>query len=301
MTATCLLLTVALLLQPAAPDQPAPPADGQGTLRVMTFNIRYGTADDGENRWERRKGLVVATIAKADPDVLGVQEALASQVDELREALPAYEFVGAGRDDGKRQGEFAGIYFKAERFEKLAAGDFWLSETPGQPGSEGWDASLPRVSTWARLRDRRSGATTLFLNTHFDHRGPRARLESATLLRRKAAELRGDAGAVVVMGDFNATEDDEPYAALVGEAPDAVPLVDSYRAAHPERAADEATFHGFTGKRTGSRIDWVLHSPELRTTLCEIVREPEGRPQASDHFAVLAVLAPSSAPAADRP
>ena len=261
----------------------------------MTFNIRYGTADDGDNRWERRKGLLVRTITAFDPDVLGVQEALASQVDELREALGGYEFVGVGRDDGKREGEFAGMYVKAGRFEKLAAGDFWLSETPDTPGSKGWDASLPRAASWARLRDRRSGQTTLFLNAHFDHLGRKARLESAKLLRRKADELRDNAAAVVVLGDFNATEDDEPYAALVGREGDAMRLVDSYRAARPARGPDEATFHGFTGKQVGSRIDWVLHSRELRTVSCEIVREPEGRPQASDHFAVAAVLAPGVA------
>jgi endonuclease/exonuclease/phosphatase family metal-dependent hydrolase len=281
-----LLTTAGLHSAAAVPDAPA----DENAIRVTSFNIRYGTADDGENRWEKRKDLVVRTIRKLDPDLLGVQEALAFQVDELKAAFPAYEFVGAGRDDGKRGGEFAGIYYRKDRFESLAAGHVWLSETPDQPGSRGWDASLPRVATWTRLRDLRTGGPLFVINAHFDHRGPRARVESAKLMRRTIAELH-DGAPVVVTGDFNATEDDEPYPALCGKAGDAVRLVDSYRALHPERAADEATFNGFSGDRVGSRIDWILHSPALRTVAAEIGYERDGDRYPSDHYPVSAVLA----------
>ena len=282
----------------AQAQQPAGATDGAPTLRVASFNIRYGTADDGENRWERRKDFVVRTIRKMDPDLLGVQEALAFQVDELRAALPAYGFVGVGRDDGKRAGEFAGIYYRKERFEELAAGHVWLSEQPDQPGSRGWDASLPRVASWVRLRDLRTGKPVFCINAHFDHRGPRARVESAKLMRRKIEELH-EGAPVVVTGDFNATEDDEPYAALRGEAGTPLHLIDTYRAIHSERRPDEATFNGFTGERKGSRIDWVLHSTDMHSVAAEIVYDQEEGRYPSDHFPVSAVIA--FGPATDRP
>ena len=286
------LLCLLLALLTARVQQPAPAAapPDQPTLRVASFNIRYGTADDGENRWEKRKDLVVGTIRKLDPDLLGVQEALAFQVDELKAVLPAYDFVGVGRDDGRRAGEFAGIYYRKDRFEQLAVGHIWLSETPDQPGSRGWDASLPRVATWVRLRDLRTARPLFVINAHFDHRGPRARVESAKLMRRTIEELH-EGAPVIVTGDFNATEDDEPYAALRGAAGDAQRLLDTYRAAHPERRPDEATFNGFTGNRTGSRIDWILHSGDLRTVAAEISYERDGERYPSDHYPVSAVLA----------
>ena len=282
-----LALAVTHLLQDAgrAPDRATPaPA-----LRVTSFNIRYGTAKDGENAWDKRKDLVLRTIRKLDPDLMGVQEALAFQVDELRDALPGYEVLGVGRDDGKRAGEFTAIYFKKDRFEQLAAGHFWLSETPEQPGSRGWDAALPRLASWVRLRDRQTGGPLLFVNTHFDHVGRQARLESARLLRSQIEKLH-EGAPVVVAGDFNATEDDEPYAALMGEGGAPLRLIDSYRAVHPQRSPDEATFNGFTGKRAGSRIDWVLHSDHFKTTSAEIMYDSEAGRYPSDHFPLSAVL-----------
>src|SRR5690348_511311 len=53
-------------------------------IRVMTFNIRYGTAPDGENAWPKRRDLVVKVIKESDPDAIGLQEALRDQLDFLQ-------------------------------------------------------------------------------------------------------------------------------------------------------------------------------------------------------------------------
>lgn len=276
-------------------------ADADQNLRVMSFNLRYGSAKDGEDRWELRKGMLFKTIRDFGPDLLGVQEAEAGQVDELTEQLKGYAHEGVGRDDGKRKGEYSALFYKTDRFEKLDGGTFWLSPTPDKVGSKGWDAALPRVATWARLRDKSAGPGAkplLYVNTHWDHMGKTARLESGKLIRNKIPELNRDGGPVIVTGDFNTFEDDAPYKAIVQAvgaegAGAGVRLIDSFREVHPERNTEEASFHAFKGGTRGSRIDYILHTPELKATAAEIVRTHEGNRYPSDHYPVTAILAPA--------
>src|SRR3954453_19665447 len=154
--ALSVLACLVAALAPARSDPPAPPPDAPAAppVRVMSFNIRYGTAKDGENAWEKRKEFLAETVAAFDPDLLGTQETLAFQRDFLAAKLAGYGVFAAGRDDGKEAGEMAALFYREARFEKLAGGHFWLSETPDVPGSKGWDAALPRVATWVKLRDR---------------------------------------------------------------------------------------------------------------------------------------------------
>ena len=192
----------------------------------MSFNIRYGTAKDGEDRWENRQGMLLDTIRAYAPDVLGMQEVLASQADFLREKLPEYGFCGGGRDDGKRGGEFSPVMYRKDRFELLASGQWWLSPTPEKVGSKGWDAALPRIVTWAKLKHRGSGAELLMFNTHWDHVGNTARVESGKLMRRLIDEKRGDL-PVIVTGDFNSTETTPQYATLTAGDDAGVRLIDA--------------------------------------------------------------------------
>lgn len=262
-------------------------------IRVMTFNIRYGTANDGENHWDKRKEFLVETIEAYRPDLLGTQETLGFQRDFLAKHLRDYGILGVGRDDGKEQGEMMALYYRKERFTKLAEGHFWLSETPETAGSKSWDSSLPRMATWVKLQDRKNTSTPpiLFMNTHFDHRGPQARLESAKLIREKIGTL-GKGCTIIVTGDFNSGEGSAPYKALFAEAAgQESPVIDCYRSVHPERAKDEGTATGFKASATGgSRIDWIGCSRDWQVALAKIDRtEREGRTP-SDHFPVEVVL-----------
>ena len=276
-----------------APDDAA--ARDPAALRVMSFNIRFGVADDRADRWDFRKDLFVRTIKRFDPDLLGVQEALDFQMDYLRRALDGYGVVGAGREDGRSRGELSAVLFKSERFEKRDEGHFWFSDRPHVPGTKHWDSELPRMCSWVKLRDRNArrgtpGDTVLFLDTHWDHAGTVARVESARMLRRKIFELQPQ-GPAVLVGDFNCTEDDEPYHELLrGGEGTGLRLVDSYRAVHPERQAAEATFHAFRGGREGSRIDWIIHTDNLKPVEAEIDYFHEGGRYPSDHFPVTATL-----------
>ncbi len=262
-------------------------------LRVMTFNVRFGTASDGENHWDKRKEFLAETIKAFEPELLGTQETLGFQRDYLGEQLPGYGVLGVGRDDGKEQGEMMALCYKKARFEKLGEGHFWLSEAPDTPGSKSWDSSLPRMATWVKLKDLRqpSAQPIFYLNTHFDHRGPMARLESAKLVRRRIEELARGC-SILVTGDFNSGEGSPPYQALFGELNGQKSLViDAYRSVHPERAKDEGTATGFDVTKTGgSRIDWIGCSRDFQVLEARINRvHRNGRPP-SDHFPVEVVV-----------
>jgi endonuclease/exonuclease/phosphatase family metal-dependent hydrolase len=268
-------------------------ADPAPAVRVMSFNVRYGTAKDGEDHWDKRKEMLAGVVRAYRPDLLGTQETLAFQREFLTKELTGYGAWGAGRDDGKENGEMAALFWREARFEKVGGGHFWLSETPDKAGSKGWDAALPRVVSWVRLKDRHdpSAKPVLFLNTHFDHRGRKARAEAARLVRERVSKL-SDGSSVIVTGDFNAAEGSEPYLAMFGkEAEKASPLVDTYRVKHPARGKEEGTFNGFkAGTTVGSRIDWVGCSRDWKVEGAGIDRTTKGGRTPSDHFPVTAEL-----------
>lgn len=185
------------------------------------------------------------------------------------------------------------VFWSRERFEKLDGGHFWLSETPDTAGSKSWDSSLPRMATWVRLRDRlaKEAPPVLFVNTHFDHRGPRARLESAKIIRNRLRTLGKDC-SVILTGDFNSTEGSDPYRALFAEQEgEGSPVVDTLRVAHPERSENEGTSSGFkTASAARGRIDWIGCSRDWTVEKAGIDRNGYDGRYPSDHYAVFAVL-----------
>ena len=157
-------------------------SEGQ-SVTVMSYNIRLDTEADGINQWKNRTDKVATLLKKYNPDLLGVQEAMHNQMMDLQKELPDYAFVGVGRDDGKEKGEYSAIFYKKDKFEMLKQNTFWLSETPEVPGSKSWDAAITRVVTFAVLKDKSSGKSFIYSNTHFDHVGREARKQSATLIK----------------------------------------------------------------------------------------------------------------------
>ena len=258
-------------------------------LKAMSFNIRFGTANDGDNHWDQRSDLVAETIELFSPDLLGVQEALDFQCEFLKTRLPSHKFVGRSREANPTSGEFCGIFFRSERFDLVDSGHFWLSETPDEPGSKSWDSSLPRMVSWVRLKDRLSNNQEfVFANTHFDHRGPEARLQSAKLIRQRLFE--NQELPVLLTGDFNCDESSDPYNVLANVGDAGRPILDSYREIHPDRTEQEGSFSSWTGDTSGARIDWILHTDQFTALNADINHTRQQGRFPSDHFPVQAIL-----------
>ena len=185
----------------------------EAKVEVMSFNIRLDHVADSMNNWKYRKDHAAQMIAYYAPDIIGMQEVVKNQLDDLKERLPQYTALGVGRADGEEKGEYCSLFYKTDRFELLKSGNFGLSETPDSIGKKGWDAACERIVTWAVLKDKVSGREIAAFNTHFDHVGKVARRESAVLILEKIKQIVGDL-PVIVTGDFNGTVDSEPVTVL---------------------------------------------------------------------------------------
>ncbi|WP_135666027.1 endonuclease/exonuclease/phosphatase family protein [Halorhabdus rudnickae] len=259
-------------------------------LRAMTYNVRYDTPEDGAHAWAHRRDAVASTIRFHRPDVVGLQEPLDHQLAFLADRLESFEWVGSSRVDGDREGEYTPIGYRRDRFDSVASGTFWLSETPDEPGSLGWDARHPRIVTWVRLRDRSTGTQHLQANTHFSHEGARARQESAQLVLDRLEAL-ADGEPIVLTGDFNAVAGDPVFDVLVGARKRDSPLHSA-----PKRSSDPA--HGPSTSRTDfealvhdRKIDHIFVTGDVSVgqhgVCCDCY--DDGR-YPSDHLPVLAEL-----------
>ncbi|HZW07145.1 MAG TPA: endonuclease/exonuclease/phosphatase family protein [Phycisphaerales bacterium] len=279
-------------------------------LTVMSFNIRYGTANDGEDRWEKRRGLVMDVIRSHEPDVIGLQEALRFQIDEIRKEMPAYAEVGVGRDDGKTKGEYSAILYRTPRLALAGAvadtsGTFWLSDTPEKVASRTWGNGITRVCTWARLREV-DGSQFVVFNTHLDHQSEPSRRRSVELIASRVQALPVRV-PVIVTGDFNCGEASPAIRFVTGAAASAsggpgvegwTGLVDTFRVVHPDEA-NVRTFHAFkgVGDTTGKggpqgalteKIDFVFVDEGWEVMDAAIDRTQRAGRYPSDHFPVVA-------------
>lgn len=231
-------------------------------LRVMTYNLRYANENPGEE-WSKRKDKVISIIELANPDIIGVQEALKIQLDDLISELKNYEVIGVGRDDGKNSGEFSAILFNKKKLNVIKENTFWLSETPDVP-SKGWDAALPRICTWAEFNFKGSEKSFYLFNTHFDHIGIQARNNSAKLLLGKIKDTNSK---VILTGDFNSNDTSDVYKILtaIKSNDNKFFLIDTRKISKNGCYGSNLTFNDF-GKSIieGSIIDFIFVTPEMQ-------------------------------------
>lgn len=220
-------------------------------FRIMSFNIRNDNPHDLSNGWQYRKERAASMIRFHRVDLCGLQEVVEHQLHDLLNMLPEFAYIGVGRDDGAAAGEYSPILYRKDRFTPVGHGTFWLSETPDVKGSRGWDAVCRRIVTWAKLEDKRTGSKLVHFNTHFDHQGENARIQSALLLKGRMGNIAGG-DPIVATGDFNCTEQSMPYAILTG--PDAPSLYDARKLSLQPHHGPSITFHAFRGNEYVHRL-----------------------------------------------
>ena len=251
-------------------------------LKVMSYNIRLGSANDGTNSWRYRCGATIDMIEDQKPDVFGVQEALKDQLELVKEFTNGYDHVGVGRDNGKKEGEFMAIFWNKKTVKLLDWGTFWLSETPGKP-SLGWDAACKRTATWALMKDKRSGKRFYFVNTHLDHVGVEARKNGLKLIVDSIQEINPEGIPMVLVGDFN----------MVPSSPELNELNSRMKSARNVAAKTDShqTYNGWGKAGSDQIIDYIYISGfasclEYQT----VTKKYSDRKYISDHYPIFARL-----------
>ncbi|MEO8148402.1 MAG: endonuclease/exonuclease/phosphatase family protein [Bacteroidia bacterium] len=255
------------------------------SFRLITYNLRYDNADDGVNQWGNRREKVAELIKKYNPDIFGVQEGLHNMLEDLKILLPEYNFVGVGRDDGKTKGEYSAIFYKRDLIKVEQDSTFWLSKTPAVAGSKSWDAAITRICTWAKFKDIKSGKQFYLFNTHFDHMGDTARLQSALLLK-KTGMMKAGGLPIVFMGDFNSEPEELPYKVMTNN--NEGPIKDSFYSAIKNAADTLCTFTGFeVNGKICERIDYIFTDQYWLVKFYNIIRDNDGTYYYSDHLPVM--------------
>ena len=251
-------------------------------LKVMSYNIRYGSADDGTNSWKYRWPATVEMLNEVKPDVFGVQEALDFQVEFVSEMVRDYKGYGVGREDGKHDGEHMAIFWNKKTVKMMKSGTFWLSKTPEKP-SMGWDAACYRTATWALMKDKKTGKKFYFVNTHLDHEGEEAQKNGLKLIVDRIASINPEGYPMVLTGDFNIIPDNP---GLV----DLDKIMTSTRKI-AKKTDSKGTFNGWRKDRQGPVIDYIYVSGFSEVSEYEtITKEFAKKSFISDHYPIISVL-----------
>ena len=253
-------------------------------INIISYNIRFNNPGDGVNAWPNRSSQVAALLSFHQADIFGLQEALIGQIEDIHAQMPQMKWVGVGRDDGEKAGEFSPLFYNSEKFTALKSGGFWLSETPEKPGL-GWDAACNRVCSWLLLKENKSKKKFMVFNTHFDHMGVKARTESAKLILRKIKALNPSGFPVILTGDFNLTPEQEPISVITSE------LQDSRSITKQAAYGPTGTFNGFKfDSPLKERIDYVFVSNSIEVKRYGVLTDSKDLRYPSDHLPVFVNL-----------
>jgi len=254
-------------------------------LTVISYNIRLDVASDSMNRWDMRKDFLIGQLNFHEPDVFGIQEGLLHQLQEIQKGMPGYNYIGKGRDDGLKQGEFSAVFYNTEKLDLVEENTFWLSETPEQP-SKGWDAAIKRVCTYGLFKTKNTGQHFWVFNTHFDHRGEEARKESIFLIIEKMRQINKQNLPVILTGDLN-LEPHHPSILLLAST-----MQDAHTVAGEQAFGPSGTYNGFVHSKPATRrIDYIfLSQTGFQLLKYGILSDAIDLRYPSDHFPVLAKL-----------
>ena len=249
-------------------------------FNIITYNIRYNNTGDGVNAWPLRKDKVAGLLAFHQADIFNVQEALIEQINDLKSSFPEFGCYGLGRDDGKEAGEHMSVFYRKSRFEKLAEGTFWLSETPEKPGM-GWDAACNRTCTWLKLKDKITKKSLFIFDTHLDHRGVKAREEGVKLILTRIAEINKENLPLILTGDFNLVKESGPVQSVLKV------LYDARDKSVTPAYGPEGTSGGFSVSDKSRIIDFIFINDKVKVLRHGILSDSFGLFYPSDHKPVL--------------
>ncbi|MGL5633838.1 MAG: endonuclease/exonuclease/phosphatase family protein [Sarcina sp.] len=253
----------------------------------MTFNLKYDFVESGENQWNNRCNKLVKTIKDNNPIILGTQEGLQHMLIDLEEELGDYSYIGEGRE-GKKQGEFCGIFYNNKKIEMQYWEQFWLSETPNVVGSKSWETACERICTYGSFKHKETSEEIMVYNTHLDHVSEVARTEGIKLILDKCKKnFLNNNLPFIIMGDFNCIDTDEVFTVIKDYEDDNFRVLNLYKTIENNVLG---TFHNFTGDVEIGAIDFILTSKEF---VCESLYSDErkiGDGYPSDHYPVIAIL-----------
>lgn len=262
-------------------------------LKLVSFNMKRTSLPRNRNDWNKRKGAISAFFQAEKPDVVGTQELLYEYILTAASLMPDYAWVGEGRKGGT-QGEYTAIFYRKDRLKLLDWGVFWLSKTPGVPGSRSWLSMCPRTCTWALLESLEDGSRVQIYNTHLDCLSFAARLNGLRLISQHIERFADGMAEIALMGDFNAGPDSRPLMFLRGTGNDArVSMIDGNLIYEKEIGR---TYHGFRGKISGRPIDYILTSGGMEVIGTYINRQRYLNRFPSDHYPVVRVVNTQSTP-----
>ncbi len=248
---------------------------------VGSYNLRYANTNDIGNLWQGRVPVIASLISFHGFDIIGTQECMRSQLDDISKMLPEFDHYGIGRYDGIAAGEHSAIFFKKNKFGLLDKGDFWLSKTPEKP-SKGWDAAINRICSWVKLIEKSSGKIFYVFNAHYDHKGVLAREESSKLVLKKIQDIAG-AILAIFMGDLNGDHSTSWYQLIARSGK----LLDAYHISSIQYA-NNGSFNGFGNNIEQSNIiDHVFLSSSFNVIRYGILTDTYMGRYPSDHFPVL--------------
>ncbi len=254
------------------------------SFKVATYNLRFDNQSDTADLWVNREPFIAGLIRFNGFDIFGTQEGLYHQLQQLKDDLPGYDYIGVARDDGDKKGEHSAIFFRTDRFTLEDSGNLWLSSDTSRPNL-GWDAACIRICTWGLFRDKLTDKEFVMFNVHYDHVGTVARMESSKLMLRAVEKIAGEKPAILT-GDFNVTENSESYLLLKNSAM----LEDSYDHA-AIKFAPSGTFNGFdVNSKPLGRIDHIFVTGAFTVSRYGILTNIYNGHCPSDHFPVMVEL-----------
>ena len=320
---------------------PAHAASSSKYLRVGSFNL-VGVNNDtkatsSRRPWRERRPVIVKQILSRKLDVVGVQEANQSSIYKSRLTYGANQYLDLRGALNAKGGHYALTNTAAYNCAKASSTYHCVHRNRNSSGDNRILYNTSRISlvkqgaltysrhasgksqrflAWAILKQKRTGRSFLFCDTHLDPYSVGARKSQWSQMIRRIDQIRGSR-PVIAVGDFNTSKFSSyaghylaamkrhGYGDVVNQSFRRNTL--AHRRAESMRRAWVSSFNGFRRnvasysyardrKKIGNGIDWIFATNRLRVKAWEVVANMDVHTlktrgtMASDHHMVRATL-----------